>query len=186
MTCLCLRNWPLTLFSAFHYKSKNRVQNGNAFFHSGNPNGREKRDFFSELCLQTLALFRCMEKTLETGSSRNKVKASGKCLYAVLETDYTGKKRSSFVSIAKASFLWRISYATEVAPRWSCAEDMVAPLPHRVRQEKPSSPTPRLPTAHTRMNYGSRRLVTPLQLFSASCRPTQVLASPVALLSTEP
>ncbi|KAM6308974.1 FAS-associated death domain protein [Aegotheles albertisi] len=35
-------------------------------------------------------------------------------------------------------------YAGEVTPRWSCAGYMVAPLPHRARQEEPSSPTPSL------------------------------------------
>lgn len=86
-------------------------------------------------------------------------------------------KKSSFVSVAKPCFQWRISYAGEVTPRWSCAEDVVSWLPHRARREKPPSPTPRLWTAHTRrVNYGGRRrLVTPLP---PARRPKQALAPP--------
>lgn len=51
------------------------------------------------------------------------------------------KKKSSFVSVAKARFLWRISYGGEATPRQSCAKD-------KVRQEKPSSPTPSRQKAH--------------------------------------
>lgn len=98
------------------------------------------------------------------------------------------KKKSSFVNVAKAHFLWGISGAGEVTPCWSCAEEAAAPHPCGARREQPLSPTPGLWAARgPPVNGGRRQLVTPLPLlFSAAHRPTPLLAPPAALLTTQP
>lgn len=132
-----------------------------------------------------------MENVLETdhpGTEQKLYKRKWKTFICCFGKSFHRKKKNYFVSVAKACFLWGISYAGEVTPRWSCAEDMVAPLPRKARREKPSSPTPSLWTARRPlMNYGGRWLMTPLQLlFSVARRPVQALAPPAALLTTEP